>query len=171
MTPIYKSGKVEPEVLWRRRQTCSRSCAKKLNNPSYSEETRKKVSATLKRMGHKPVHQGGNGKGPTEPQLKLWKALGPDWEMEYIQNIWMGVRDDTLPSHYKIDIADPVRMIAIEVDGFTHRSNRVKESDKRKDARLAALGWTVFRVSNKEAMRLSTISRSEDILHTLQTAC
>lgn len=57
-----------------------------------------------------------------------------------------------MPLHYKIDIANPVKKIAVEVDGGSHSATRVREADERKDAFLTSHGWRVFRFSNREVM-------------------
>lgn len=55
----------------------------------------------------------------------------------------------SLPPCYKVDIADPARMLAIEVDGRTHGTKKWQFLDKRKTDVLNALGWSVLRFSNE----------------------
>jgi very-short-patch-repair endonuclease len=57
-----------------------------------------------------------------------------------------------LPTHYKIDIALPARLLAVEVDGQTHNALKVRAADKRKDAFLRSCGWTVLRVRNARVL-------------------
>tara|TARA_R110000765_G_C18786236_1_gene591967 strand:+ start:200 stop:850 length:651 start_codon:yes stop_codon:yes gene_type:complete len=159
---------VPMEYEWKRRIACSKSCAKKLNNPMSLEACRLKVSETLKRIGHKPKVRGGNGKGESVAQKTLRTALGVGWQSEYVQTTgmktWMGAR---LPHHYKVDIVNVEKMIAIEVDGGSHGTRKRQEQDLRKTQVLTALGWRVLRVRNAEAERLSLILESQDILATL----
>jgi leucyl-tRNA synthetase len=49
-----------------------------------------------------------------------------------------------------VDIADPARRLAIEIDGSTHRTKKWKFLDKRKTEVLNALGWSVLRFSNQK---------------------
>jgi len=56
------------------------------------------------------------------------------------------------PSHYKIDLANPDLMIAVEVDGQSHSSRAGQERDRRKDEWLTGAGWLVLRFSNREVM-------------------
>ncbi|WP_409565965.1 endonuclease domain-containing protein [Paracoccus sp. PS1] len=156
------------EAGWIAQATCSRSCSKKLDNPSKRPEVAAKVSRTLRRIGHKPSVRGGNGKGLTGPQSALLAALGAGWVPEHVVNVWKGTRQAGIPGHYKIDIANPALMIAIEVDGSSHCPKARQEQDDRKSAFLAGEGWSVFRVSNEKALSLSTTCKSADILRILQ---
>ena len=80
----------------------------KKNNPMSNPETREKVSQTLKRIGHKPKIQGGNGKPKTEPQILLSKKL--NWDMEYVVKTSQK-KNSGFPNHYKLDIANPLLKI------------------------------------------------------------
>ena len=123
------------------------------------------MAKTLREMGHRPTFIGGNGRGITEPQRLLLQKLGGGWTAELV--IGTGVRPGNgVPSHWTIDIANPELMIAVEVDGGSHSSAKVRERDARKDEFLASKGWSVFRVSNARAVELSTTSKSADTLLT-----
>jgi very-short-patch-repair endonuclease len=85
---------------------------------------------------------------------------------------------DGMPSHYKIDLAFPDIMLAIEIDGGSHASITRKASDQRKDRFLVGLGWTVLRFTNKEVLRnltscvqtlMSTISKLKEHTSTSPT--
>lgn len=115
-----------------------------------------KMRESLRRIGHKPAQMGGNGRPASEAQAVLAKALG--WPMEVIV-LTRSVRGKVspLPYHYKIDIADELTMTAIEVDGVSHQSRKVREADMRKETALRLLGWRVLRFSNEDVMqRLET---------------
>lgn len=119
------------------------------NNPMNDPETREKVSARLREIGHKPPVRGGNGHGPTRPQRLLAEAL--DWPMEVI--IPTGQRrKGGLPSHYKVDIGNPDLKVAIEVDGGSHCSLAGREADRRKAQWLTGKGWAVLRFTNREVL-------------------
>jgi very-short-patch-repair endonuclease len=56
------------------------------------------------------------------------------------------------PKNYKIDIAHPVLMIGIEVDGKSHLAKKKKQEDAQKTAYLEARGWKILRFQNKEIL-------------------
>src|SRR5665213_4568979 len=133
-------------------------------NPMARPSVREKVSATLKAMNWKPTVRGGNGQPLPLPQLRLSKAL--KWPTEWI--VRTGQKGNGLPTHFKVDIANPNLMIAIEVDGFSHVTLARKEQDGRKEAFLRGHGWTVLRFLNRDVMEdlaacvqtvMSTISK------------
>lgn len=115
------------------------------NNPMARPESRAKMTETLHRIGHRPRQRGGNGSGPTEPQRLLARFLG--WPTEVI----VAPGDGERPYHYKLDIAHPSMKVCVEVDGGSHCSLERQASDRRRDARLASLGWLTYRFSNQEA--------------------
>ncbi|MGQ3671813.1 endonuclease domain-containing protein [Xanthobacter sp. TB0136] len=155
----------EHEGYWTKRRCCSQSCAKRLKNPMHRAASRERMATTLRSTGHRPSVMGGNGRGMTEPQRLLLQKLGGGWIAEL--TVSTGVRPGNgIPGHWKIDIANPELMIAVEVDGSSHASTKVRERDARKDEFLASKGWSVFRVSNARAVELSTTSKSADTLLT-----
>lgn len=91
---------------------------------------------------------GGNGKGLTEPQRILRDRLG--WATEYV--IPVNPRRPNYPTNYKVDLADPFSMIAVEVDGHSHKTTKIQEADKRKVEYLQALGWQVLRFWNDQIL-------------------
>jgi hypothetical protein len=124
-----------------------------LRNPMRDAAVREKQTNTLRAMGHRPPVQGGNGKGMSVPQALLLGSLGEGWVAEHIvKTSCQRVNVDHLPSHYKIDLAFADRMIAVEVDGSSHQSLVGQQRDRKKDAFLAALGWRVFRVRNRQIL-------------------
>lgn len=116
------------------------------DNPMARAEVREKMSATLKRIGHKPRAQGGNGASLPEPQRMMAEHLG--WPTEAI----VAPGDGERPYHYKLDIAHPTMKVCVEIDGGSHFSLARQASDRRRDERLSRLGWLTFRFSNREAM-------------------
>lgn len=132
----------------------------------HRQEVRRRVSAKLKEIKHRPPAQGGNGRGLTEPQRLLSQKLGPDWITEFVVPTRIP-RGEGYPTHYKIDLANPAQMIAIEVDGGSHCSLKVRERDARKAEFLRSKGWSVFRVSNARALALCSTSQSAGTLLTL----
>lgn len=148
------------------------------NNPMKSEAVRAKVSKALIDMGHRPRQAGGNGRGPSTTQLKLMAATGMKMEFIVMTKPILHLIGFRPPYHYKLDLADPVRRIAVEVDGPSHSAIKVREADRRKDLALGLLGWTVLRFTNRQVMEhledcvltvMSTTSRSKGPIITSQT--
>jgi hypothetical protein len=139
---------------------CSLKClgvttAKRMseNNPMANKETREKASNTLKRIGHKPIIQGGNGRGATIYQQDLFsklKQFDNSFYLEYIFKTKNFNQDKIYPTHYKIDIGSDKFKIAIEIDGTSHNSNKVKQCDIKKTNLLTSQGWKVLRLSNSQ---------------------
>ncbi len=139
----------------------------KSNNPMRKEASRRKMQTSLHARGQAPRNRGGNGTGPTQAQCMLAEALG--WPMEYVIRTQLP-KNNTLhaATNYKVDIANAALMIAIEVDGGSHRSQARRTQDRKKEQVLSGLGWTVLRFTNQEVMEhlaecvltvMSTISR------------
>lgn len=125
----------------------------KINNPMFHAEHRKKASDRQKEINHKPPIQGGNGRGATIHQLNLYNELNKydtSFTMEHIEKTGALAKQFSSPRHYKIDIASKYHMLAIEVDGPSHNSLKVKECDKRKTELLNLKGWRVLRLSNSQ---------------------
>ena len=126
---------------------------RKLHNPMWNEESRKKASETLKRIGHKPPIHGGNGTGLTKPQKKLLDLLGKGWTAELPVKIGEYLKDEyNTPWNYKIDLANKDLKLGVECDGNSHHSLTRKQQDAKKDAVLGLLGWTVLRFKNEQIL-------------------
>lgn len=162
----------------RRRVYCSKECGKaysrrvssetmartnrkyasermKANNPMSRPEVREKVIETFHRIGQKPKTRGGNGTGLTEPQarlMELFAILEPIGEYAVKTGVKMNNNPNHYPTCYKIDIAIPAHMLAIEVDGQSHNAIARREQDAKKADFLKSAGWNLLRFSNKEVM-------------------
>ena len=124
----------------------------KENNPMSNPDTRQKVSKTLKNMNWKPPVHCGNGHGLTIPQTLLLKEL-EGFLPEYVVKTGYSQKDSHgYPTCYKIDLANPELMIAVEVDGYSHCSLKNQERDRKKENFLISKGWKVFRFKNKEIL-------------------
>lgn len=164
--PFWGSdGRPMREHLWIKQRFCSISCSKKQENPMWVPGAVQKMTKTLKEIGHAPVDRWGNGRGLTAPQEALLNALGEGWVPEHAVATGLRPTGD-YPTAFKIDIANPAEMIAIEVDGSSHSGKRLTE-DRKKDEFLNQSGWSVYRIKNTEAIRLSTIYRSAGTLRSL----
>jgi len=138
---------------------------------------KEKSQQALIDMHHKPPIQGGNGRKPPVPVVRLLSALNKKYPekfaLEYAVPTKMG-RTSGYPTCYKMDIGSPYLMLSIEVDGTSHQSFKVKERDRKKTALLNSFGWTVLRFSNKEVLNglpqcieiiESTISKLKGLTH------
>lgn len=130
------------------------------NNAMKDPVARAKMTATLRRIGHKPTIRGGNGSGMTEPQRVLLEALQHldmgEWIAEFVVNT--APRQKGTPNHYKIDLACPSRMLAVEVDGPSHGTIERRAADARKDAFLTSRGWMMFRFTNATCLEVPDIT-------------
>ena len=152
------------ELAWNRQVACSISCSKRFKNPMSNHQVKLRQRARLKEINHKPIKRGGNGQLLPLPQLALLHALGEGWEAEYSVATKMRHLGTGYPTCYKIDIANPIRMIAIEVDGGSHTALAIRERDKKKAEFLVSRGWSVYRVSNERALFLYSTFKSVDTL-------
>lgn len=71
---------------------------------------------------------------------------------------------DTGAKRYRLDIAYPHLMLAIEVDGSQHEDAEHEAADDVRDAALEALGWTVVHIKSKSlatdlARAIATVRR------------
>jgi hypothetical protein len=121
------------------------SARMKTNNPNQTSEWKKKMSRIM--SGRTFLARGGNGK-LTPQQEAVANALGLPTEYAIPTGL-VKHRFKSLPNCYKVDIADPARMLAIEIDGRTHNTKKWQLLDRRKMEVLNALGWSVLRFSNQ----------------------
>lgn len=159
----------EGESGFNKRVCCSRSCAKKLKNPMHCEDSREKMSRSLKEVGHRPKVRGGNGREMPAIQARALEMLGPEWVAEYVVKTGLKPKDG-YPHCYKIDAANPVLMVALELDGNSHCSLLRKAQDEKKDELLRRYGWRVLRLKNRDAELMFTTFGSAAIHRILQMA-
>lgn len=119
-----------------------------LQTPEAVEKNRQ-TRIARKSNSRKIAKRGGNGADMAVPQRMLADAL--QWQTEFVVTTG-ATRGSGMPHHYRLDMAHPELKIAVEVDGRSHNWEKVKESDARKDAFLASLGWNVLRFSNTAVM-------------------
>jgi very-short-patch-repair endonuclease len=120
------------------------------NNPMYRQECLEMMRAQLRTIGHRPAVQGGNGRPMPEAQRLMKAALGDAWKAEFV--VVTKLRQQGYPNHYKLDLAHPLRKVAIEIDGGSHSARKIRASDRRKELFLRQNGWLVLRFSNEEVM-------------------
>lgn len=115
---------------------------------------REAVSATLKAMEWAPTVRKGNGTGLTPAEAMIFqvmRSLGFEWNVA----VSLGKRQPGYPTNYKLDFGHKKLKIGLEVDGNSHVLVSRKALDRKKEAKLAELGWSVFRVSNAAILSLS----------------
>lgn len=135
-------------------------------NPMHREDVRAVVTAKARLRGWpESVERGGNGKPLPLPQRLLAATLG--WPTE-VSVPTRGAPGSRLPHAYKLDLACEALKVGVEVDGASHNNRSRQAQDRKKEAALAGLGWTVLRFTNREVTErladcvqtvLSTISR------------
>lgn len=113
------------------------------SNPFNDPAVREKAKLALREKGYFPV-RGGNGRPIPVAQELLATYLG--WKTEYILPT---KRKSPYPSHYKLDIANEILQVAIEVDGHSHTLKQRQEQDRRKEEFLTEMGWKWIRFSNE----------------------
>jgi hypothetical protein len=98
--------------------------------------------------------KGGNGRELSLAHKTLLEALGNNFVAEYVIKLPSNMLSNgEYANHYKIDIADPTRKIAIEVDGASHSNPIIKAKDAKKQELLEKMGWKVYRYTNQEAIQ------------------
>jgi very-short-patch-repair endonuclease len=97
--------------------------------------------------------KGGNGRELSLAHRVLLEALGGNYVSEFVIKTRNIVQGEGYANHYKIDIADPERKIAIEIDGGSHSNPVIKAKDAKKQELLEIAGWKVFRYTNQEAIQ------------------
>jgi len=92
---------------------------------------------------------------PSGGQVRLYAVLdsmGVSYEKEYRIEL-----DNRFPNSRKFYVADaavPEMKIDIEIDGFWHvKSEKVRESDRVRDATLESNGWRVVRIWSQDLFR------------------
>lgn len=119
-----------------------------LNNPMLNPKTVEKMRQKM--IGRPFKFRGGNGK-LTPQQVALAERLKLTQYTEYpVRTKPVRDRFESIPTSYKVDIADPRKRLAIEVDGKAHQVSRHRWLDERKTLVLNALGWSVLRFTNQE---------------------
>jgi len=118
-------------------------------NPMADPVAREKMRQKL--IGRTFLARGGNGTLTTQQKL-VADALGLPTEYIILTHP-VAEQFKSLPHCYKVDIADPIRKIAIEIDGKTHKLKLWRFLDHRKTEVLRALGWlVVLRFWNEEVI-------------------
>ena len=101
----------------------------------------------------------------TKAEQLIAEVLPAGWEWNY--PVALGKRQPGFPTNYKLDFAWPHLKIGLEVDGGSHTLLVRQAQDRKKEKKLAELGWSVSRISNAQTAKLFTTSRLKEHLTTL----
>lgn len=123
---------------------------KKRKNPMRNKKSRELISLKCKLSGRKPTELKKGEKPKAQKVLydTLIKYYPRGWEYEYSIKFSDKEKLETNKRGYRIDIANPLAKIAIEVDGTTHFTDEGKIKDKEKNAFLLANKWSIIRFRN-----------------------
>jgi very-short-patch-repair endonuclease len=116
---------------------------------SRPEEIAASRATALKSLAEKKIkvfggRSHGNGMPATASEAEMFRRLkGEGFEREVV--VTTGWKKPGLPHHYKLDLANVSRKIALELDGSSHRRPSRRASDARKDKLLRSKGWRVLR--------------------------
>lgn len=121
------------------------------SNPAKRQVVREKVSAALR--GRPAPHlNGGNGRGPTVPQMLMYEILSPlGFDMETGPLLGKGSKS-LWPGGLRFDLALKEEKLGIEIDGQSHNTYAVRERDRRKTSIAEERGWRVLRLRNTEVI-------------------
>ena len=126
----------------------------------WPEEHRRRMSEAAKAAGRTIKIKGGNGTGMANAEGALSQVLPPGWVWSFaVSTKGLDRKALRLPTNYKIDFAYPKARVAIEVDGSSHHLLARQAQDRKKEAALRALGWSVLRLSNAQALSMSSTSQ------------
>ncbi len=149
--PTYRRLRVEHmKGRWRtpeHRRAVSRAVRRLWRSPVH----RKRMARMMRRLWRDPktrpkmLRAARGALGPSPGALKLHRVLGDGWFLEF----WT--------PHGPIDLANPTKQLAVEVDGPEHRKPKQQRHDRRKERRLRSEGWTVLRVPERRCRRVEAV--------------
>lgn len=98
----------------------------------------------LRRVNRDIVRKRGWQSGSDLEDAVAWRLSGVFSPSEVVQQHKVGP--------YKIDFAWPDVMVALEVDGWHHRSPEGAAKDAQRDAWLRSKGWLVLRIDDRHGL-------------------
>lgn len=160
-----------PEFRARHSESVSRAQTLRFQDSAQREASRRRTTRMIEEGRIVPFggRLHGNGQIPTESEIEMDRLLSSHG---FVMNHVVATkarRGTGLPTNYKIDLANPITRVAIEIDGSSHSQSR-RERDDRKTSFLESMKWRVFRFrvpfDYVEAARLcveASKSRAESI--------
>jgi len=145
---IWKSVKAGRLVV-RNKSEASKLHFKKNGGRKLSEETKKKISKSrIKYLMEHPdkvpyiINHSSKKSWPEQVFENALKSTGIDgWEFRYRNGI------------YEYDFAFPDKKIDVEIDGGTHKTDKVIQIDKRRDKFSKENGWKVIRFDAEQVKK------------------
>ena len=125
----------------------SEGTRKAMHDPKIRQKHLKALAKNLQKYG--VGYKGGNGQPKTEIVKQFCSLLEPQgFICEHpVKTAGHGTGLNT-PTVYKTDFGHPIKKIAIELDGPSHRSLKARARDEKKDTVLRSLGWEVIRIKH-----------------------
>lgn len=148
VSQAVEKGWKDPAHRARMVEAISIAQKRRFENPEERKKSRERALGLIESGKIVPFggRKHGNGRPPTESEREMLLRLGPyGFEAEHVVPTEMKPRRGGMPTHYKIDLANPETKIAVEIDGSSHRQPRREAADSRKDSFLQSKGWTVLR--------------------------
>jgi very-short-patch-repair endonuclease len=138
-----------------------RERAKVLMRPEVRAKALARATATRRAQFERGerVAFGGTGNGGRPPKSEI--AVASMLKQAGFKHGMVVPMGREYPNHYKLDFGNARLKIAVEIDGSSHNSSKVKTADARKDKRLAAIGWEVvrFEATNDLSKLRAAVSR------------
>ena len=159
----------DPKIRERYRRGMSKGQRRRFERPEQREASRV-MARKLVELGAIVPYGGrthGNGRLATTSERQMLKRLEREgFEPEFVVPLG-SERGPGRPNHYKLDLANVVKKIAVEFDGSSHGTRVRRASDARKDAVLRALGWRVVRLREPFDYDVSARELRELVLSTV----
>src|SRR3990167_2365927 len=148
----------DPTIRARYVEGISRGQRKRFSKESERAASRERTQLLI--LGGRIVAFGGrnhgNGKPPTDSEREMRHLLARHWFVaEHV------VPTDSVPHHYKIDLANPRTRVAVELDGGSHSGTARRKLDARKDSFLKSHGWLVLRFRVGRQVEFDCVSAAQ----------
>lgn len=153
------------------------------NGFQFSDETKEKLrqKATGKKLSLETKEKISKSRikylleNPDKVPYVLNHSSKPSWPEEVFKNalISFGIEGWVYKyrhSIYEYDFAFPDLKLDIEVDGGTHKTEKVKKIDKRRDEFSRQQGWTVLRFE-AERVKKDVVSCIEELKILISVCC
>lgn len=127
---------------------------------SCRAESRRRKNEAIRQAALKRYADG------TRPRGNRWKSVPRVSKIEtevigpaLLANGWKdqhklvpGVKGVRAPRTYHLDFALPEKKICVEIDGSSHRKEKQRLRDEKRDQYLAEIGWRTLRFTNDEVV-------------------
>lgn len=125
----------------------------KENNPAKNHDTMKKIINTARKNGSYKNRFNNCGNGKISEAESIANSLLEPLGFLYNYPIATKLARDRYPDrnyakNYKPDFFNPRLMLAIEIDGSSHKGKEAKELDDKKESCLTIFGISTIRFSN-----------------------